>query len=149
MVFGIYLETGNKARNILFNRETLPHIRIGHLLEKEFQCKSIEDSNVILVMKKKDFDPDVQSLIVDYTQTAFPASGNLALSVNTSISSKQIDIASLHLIPEGIRGRQNECGVYAIGFQQDKKNKNLLRKQILISPDNLLRKFFTTGLMND
>lgn len=98
-------------------------------------------------MKMSDFAKDVQKAIVDYTETAFPASGNLALSVNTAISSKILDIASLRMIPQGIRSRQFECGVCAIGFQEEAKNQGLLRKQILISPDNLLRKFFSAGLI--
>ena len=149
VIFGIYLDVGYNEKNILFNRETLPHIQIGSLLEKTFSCKTIEECNVVLVMKKNDFDADVQSLIVDYTDTAFPASGNLAISVNTSISSKIVDISSMRAIPQSIRVRQNESGICAIGFHEDEKNKLNLRKQILISPDNLLRKFFSAGLMNE
>ena len=147
VIFGIYLDIENEARNILFNRETLPHIHIGPLLEKEFLCKSVEECNVVLVMKMTDFAKDVQKAIVDYTETAFPASGNLALSVNTAISSKILDIDTLRLIPQGIRSRQSECGVCAIGFQEESKNQGILRKQILISPDNLLRKFFSAGMI--
>ena len=147
VVFGIYLEVENGMRHILFNRETLPHIHIGNLLEKEFLCKPVEESNVVLVMKMRDFEYDVQKAVVNYTETAFPASGNFALSVNSAISSRIIDISNLRLLPQGIRSRQTECGVCAIGFQSDTKNKNLVRKQILISPDNLLRKFFSVGLI--
>ena len=139
VLFGIYLDIGKEGNNIVFNRETLPHIRIGHLLEQEFSCKSIEECNVVLVMKRKDFANDVCRQIEDFTQTAFPMSGNLAISVNTSVSSKIIDIETLRLIPQSIRERQQECGVCAIGFTN--------KKQILISPDNLLRKFFAVGLI--
>ncbi len=149
VIFGIYLDVDNNERNIIFNRETLPHIHIGPVLEKTFSCKSVEECNVVLVMKKQNFDADVQSLIVDYTDTAFPASGNLALSVNSSISSKIIDISSLRPIPQSIRLKQRECGICAIGFQKDEKNQFNERKQILISPDNLLRKFFSSRLMCD
>lgn len=147
VVFGIYLAVGKEVKNIVFNRETLPHVRIGHLLEKEFLCKSIENTNVVLVMKMQDFAQDVQRSIVNYTETAFPASGNLALSVNSSVSSRVMDISGLRLIPQSIRPRQTECGVCAIGFQTDSKDKKFLRKQILISPDNLLQKFFAAGLI--
>lgn len=139
VIFGIYLDVEKDVKNIVFNRETLPHIHIGHLLEKEFMCSSLEDCNVVLVMKKNDFEKDVQKLIEDFTETAFPASGNLAISVNSSVSSKIIDMKSLRLIPSSIRERQNECGVCAIGFS--------MKKQILISPDNLLKKFFSVGLI--
>ncbi|MBO4439420.1 MAG: hypothetical protein J5798_08725, partial [Spirochaetaceae bacterium] len=47
VLFGIYLDIGKEGNNIVFNRETLPHIRIGHLLEQEFSCKSIEECNVV------------------------------------------------------------------------------------------------------
>ncbi|MCR4823675.1 MAG: hypothetical protein K5873_12480 [Treponema sp.] len=148
VTFGIYLEVKNSDRKIIFNRETLPHIHIGSLLEKEFLCNSLEDCKVVLVMNMKDFAKDVCKEIVDYTNTAFPASGNLALSVNTSISSKIVDISSFHLIPQSIRARQSECGVCAIAFPKSKKNQNLHKKQILISPDNLIRKFFSVGLLD-
>ncbi|WP_407429475.1 hypothetical protein [Treponema sp.] len=147
VIFGIYLSVEKDVKSIIFNRETLPHIHIGSLLEKEFECRPLENCTVVLVMKKHNFESDVQRLIVDYTQTAFPASGNLAISVNCSVASKIIDIKNLHLIPPGIRARQTECGVCAIGFLDDEKDKKLLRKQILISPDNLLRKFFSAGLI--
>ena len=140
--FGIYLAVDKDVKSIPFNRETLPHIHIGALLEQTFACKSVEDCNVVLVIRMEDFAADVRESIVSYTQTAFPASGNLALSVNTSISSKIMDISSIHLIPHGIRKMQSECGISAIGFLKDPKNPEILRKQILISPDLLLRKFF-------
>ena len=146
-MFGIYHDAAQDVSNIVFNRETLPYIPIGGLLEKEFMCNSIENCQVVLVMRRQFFDVDVQGLIVDYTDTAFPASGNLALSVNSSVSSRIMDISSLRLIPEGIRERQAECGVCAIGFQPDSKNEKLMRKQILISPDTLLRKSFAAGLI--
>lgn len=139
VIFGIYLDVEKDVKNIVFNRETLPHIHIGHLLEKEFGCKSLEDCNVVLVMKKQNFATDVQKMIEDFTETAFPASGNLAISVNSSVASKIMDIKNLHLIPSSIRERQNECGVCAIGLTG--------KKQILISPDNLLKKFFAVGLI--
>ena len=148
VVFGIYLEVENNVRNIVFNRETLPHIHIGSLLEKEFLCNSLEDCSVVLVMNMQDFSKDVRKEIVDYTNTAFPASGNLAISVNSSISSKIIDTSSFRLIPESIRERQLECGVCAISFPENKNEKNNQKKQILISPDNLIRKFFSAGLLD-
>lgn len=145
--FGIYLAVDKDVKSIPFNRETLPHIHIGSLLEQTFACKSVENCNVVLVMRMQDFEKDVRETIVNYTQTAFPASGNLALSVNTSISSKIMNISSIHLIPNGIRKMQSDCGISAIGFLPDSKNPDIIRKQILISPDLLLRKFFSNGLI--
>ncbi len=147
VVSGVYLDMERDVPNVVFNRETLPHIHIGSLLEEQFLCKSLENYNVVLIMNKRDFAKDVCRKIVDYTTTAFPASGNLALSVNSSISSKIIDIASLRLIPDSIRARQSECGVCAIGFSTDGKVGKPFKKRLLISPDNLLRKFFATGLI--
>lgn len=149
VVSGVYLDFDKSVKNVIFNRETLPHIHIGNLLEKQFLCSALENYNVVLIMNKRDFAKDVCRKIADFTDTAFPASGNLALSVNSSISSKIIDIASLHLIPESIRSRQAECGVCAIGFSSDGKIGKPFRKQLLISPDNLLRKFFASGLINE
>ena len=118
------------------------------LLEKVFQCQTAENCSVVLVMKIQDFARDVRQTVEAYTGTKFPASGNFALSVNSAISSSQIDLSSLRLLPRGIRAVQSSCGVSAIGFRQDSKNKKIIRKQILISPDNLLRKFFSSGLIN-
>ena len=99
VLFGVFLDVEKEVKNITFNRETLPHIHIGHLLEKEFCCSRVEDCNVVLVMRSQDFMSGVQQDIIDFTNTAFPASGNLALSVNTSFSSKIIDISVLRLLP--------------------------------------------------
>ena len=147
VLFGVFLDAEKNVRNIVFNRETLPHIHIGDLLEKEFGCLATDDCNVVLVMRIQDFMRDVKKDIVEYTDTAFPASGNIALSVNTSISSKVIDTSNLRLLPEGIREQQAKCGVSAIGFSSGGKDKTVLRKQILISPDHLLKKFFSSGLL--
>ena len=147
VLFGVFLDVEKDVKNITFNRETLPHIHIGHLLEKEFCCSRVEDCNVVLVMRSQDFMSGVQQDIIDFTNTAFPASGNLALSVNTSISSKIIDISVLRLLPEGIRDQQAKCGISGIGFSLGGKNGNTLRKHILISPDRLLKKFFSSGLI--
>ena len=147
VLFGVFLDVEKEVKNITFNRETLPHIHIGHLLEKEFCCSRVEDCNVVLVMRSQDFMSGVQQDIIDFTNTAFPASGNLALSVNTSISSKIIDISVLRLLPEGIRDQQAKCGISGIGFSLGGKNGNTLRKHILISPDRLLKKFFSSGLI--
>ena len=145
--FGIYLDVDKDVKSIPFNRETLPHMHIGSLLEQTFSCKAVENCNVVLVMRMQDFAIDVREAIVNYTQTAFPASGNLALSVNTSISSKIMDTSTLHLIPHGIRKMQSESGINAIGFLADSKNPDIIRKQILLSPDLLLRKFFSNGFI--
>ena len=109
VLFGVFLDVEKDVKNIVFNRETLPHIHIGHLLEKEFGCSRIEDCNVVLVMRSQDFMSDVKQDIIDFTNTAFPASG--------------------------------------IGFSQGGKNGGILRKHILISPDRLLKKFFSSGLI--
>ncbi|MCR5318381.1 MAG: hypothetical protein K6E22_09145 [Treponema sp.] len=147
ILFGVFLDVEKDVKNIIFNRETLPHIHIGHLLEKEFGCSRIEDCNVVLVMRSQDFMSDVKQDIIDFTNTAFPASGNLALSVNTSISSKLMDTSLLRLLPQGIREQQTKCGISGIGFSQCGKNGSILRKHILISPDRLLKKFFSSGLI--
>lgn len=138
---GIYLHTRKDAKNIVFNKETLPHIYIGDVVEKEFNCKATGEYGVILVMNVCDFATDICGRISDYTDTAFPASGNLALSLNGSINSKLVDIKDLKLLPKSIRHRMTECGISAIGFPQGSS------KQILISPECLLRKFFTGGLL--
>ncbi|MBP3773410.1 MAG: hypothetical protein J6I53_12125 [Treponema sp.] len=147
VLFGVFLDVEKDVKNIVFNRETLPHIHIGELLERQFNCSHTGDCNVVLVMRIQDFIKEVRNDIVDYTNTAFPASGNFAISVNTSISSKIIDTSNLRLLPLGIRDQQAKCGVSAIGFSTGGKNGNILRKQILISPDYLLKKFFSTGII--
>lgn len=139
VVFGLYLSVAGESKNIIFNREKLPHIAIGSYLENTFFCKSMESCNTVLIMRKNDFPVDVQNLIQRFTGTAFPLSGNFALSVNSLISSKNIDISMLRLLPESIRNVQKQCGVCAIGFTAAEKNKKS-RKQILLSPDNLLKK---------
>ena len=142
VLFGIYLhdfkERHELSGQITFEGEVLPHIYIGQFLEENFQCRSVEECNVMLVMKKEDFDEGLQKLIVDFTGTEFPPSGNFALSVNSAVSSKVMDISFLRLMPKGIRPRQNECGVIAIGYGGSSE-KDSERKQILVSPDNLLR----------
>ncbi len=135
ILFGIYLGDKAAEKNITFENELLPHINIGNFLEETFFCRHVEDCNVMLVMQKNDFPKDIQKLITDYTQTKFPASGNFAISVNSSVSSKIMDITFLHLIPLGIRKKLNDCGISAIGFSDNNK------RQILISPDNFLRAF--------
>ncbi len=147
VLFGLFLDVEKDVKKIVFNRETLPHIHIGELLEKEFACTHTGDCNVVLVMRMQDFAKEVRKDIVEYTNTAFPASGNIALSVNTSISSKNIDISNLRLLPRGVREQQAKCGISAIGFSFGGKDGTLLRKQILISPDYLLKKFFSVGLL--
>ena len=140
VLFGIYLAKDNDDKHIFFENETLPHIRIGSFLETQFNCKSIQDCSVMLVMNKADFALNVQKLIVSYTETKFPASGNLAISVNSAVTSKIFDTENLKPLPEGIRPRQKKNGICAIGFLKDTNNSRLERKQILISCDNLLLK---------
>ena len=152
VVSGVYLDVQNDVKNIVFNRETLPHIFIGKLFEEHFLCKSLENYKVVLIMNRRDFAKDVCRRIVDCTNTEFPASGNLALSVNSSISSRIIDTAALRLLPQSIRTRQLECGVCAIGFTESGgigRANAPLKKKILIAPDNLLRKFFSSGLIEE
>ncbi|MBQ7538996.1 MAG: hypothetical protein IJT42_08515 [Treponema sp.] len=141
VVFGLYLAVEKGERSIIFNREQLPHVNIGFFLEKAFVCKSSEDCNTVLIMRRSDFPESVQEQIQKYTGTDFPASGNFAISVNSLISSKALDISSLHLIPKGIRKVQEKSGVVAIAFASGEK-KNEFRRQILLSPDNLLQRLF-------
>ncbi|MBR1911288.1 MAG: hypothetical protein IJ828_02910 [Treponema sp.] len=140
VVSGIFLSIPKDSKTILFNRETLPHIYIGNMLEKEFLCKSKSDTSVVLVMNKNDFSREVCQTIINHTDTAFPATGNLALSVNGNISSKEFILDSFHLMPQGIRDRLRAYGIDAIIFPDS------TRKQILIAPDLLLKKFFTGGI---
>ena len=133
VLFGIYIGTNDDGKRIDFENEVLPRLCIGTFLEKEFHCQHTEDCNVMLVMNKAELDEDIQKKIVDYTGTAFPASGNFAVSVNSSVSSRIMDISYLRLIPEGIRKRMKDCGISAIGFTE--------KRQILLSPDNILRSF--------
>lgn len=145
VVSGVYVDfhgaQSKELRNIVFNRETLPHIYIGDLLERTFGCAPIESYTTVLVMNGRDFSVDVCKKIEDFTETALPASGNFALSVNSSISSSLVDFSSLRLVPPSIRTKQNDCGVSAIGFTKND------RKQFLIQADNLVRKFFTARLL--
>lgn len=133
VLFGIYIGSSDDGKRINFENEVLPRLSIGDFLEKEFDCRHTENCNVMLVMNKSEFDEDIQKKIVDFTGTAFPATGNFAVSVNTSLSSRIMDISSLRLIPEGIRKRMNDCGISAIGFTE--------KRQLLLSPDNLLHSF--------
>lgn len=147
IIFGIYLDVTADTGNIEFNREILPHIHIGTHLEKEFGCKAKENCNVVLVMKIQDFAADVRAKIEACTKTAFPRSGNFALSVSSSITNTQIDISNLHLIPKNMRAYMTNCGVCAISFIKQDDNKSSSRAQLLISPDSLLRKLFSAGLI--
>ena len=131
ILFGLYLKEPNTNKSAVFENEVLPHINIGPFLENQFMCKPTGESNTLLVMKKDDFDSDFQKLIVEYTGTAFPASGNFAISVNTAVSSRVMNIKILRLLPQGIRKAVNDYGVNAIAFAK--------RRQLLISPDNLLK----------
>lgn len=137
--FGIYLQSDVSEKNILFEEELLPHICIQPFLEKYYQCKAIENCNVMLVMKKDDFDTSLQKQIVKFTGTKFPVSGNFALSVSSAVSSKIIDLSVLKLLPQGIRLKQSECGVSAIGFEGEQKDKCLQRRIILLSTDKMLK----------
>ena len=130
ILFGLYLKEANTKKQAAFENEVLPHINIGSFLEKQFMCKPTGESNTLLVMKKDDFGPDFQKQIVEYTGTDFPESGNFAISLNTSVTSRVMNVKILRLLPQGIRLTLNECGVNAIGFAK--------RRQILISPDKLL-----------
>lgn len=141
IVAGFYQHVQDDAKNVVFNRETLPHLHIGDLLEKEFFCKRKYDAGVILVLNMMHFRSSVCSSISDYTDTAFPASGNLAISVTGEIRGIKMPIHKLHLIPMGIKGHLTSCGIDAICFAENGD------KQILISPDLLIRKFFTGALL--
>ena len=141
VVAGVYLQVDKGEKSIMFNKETLPHIYIGDMLGRSFGCGSAETYNVVLIMKMQDFEQDVCKKVIAYTQKAFPATGNLALSVDGSISSKLLETDSLHLMPGSIRQRLWECGICAIGFSEQG------RKRILLSPDMLIKKFFSVGML--
>ena len=135
VLFGIYLPEKVEEKFISFENEVLPHINLAHFFEDNFLCKKKEECNVMLVMKKDDFDKTLQKKIVKYTEKEFPESGNFAISVNSDITTKLIDLSVLKLIPKGIREKQNSCGINAVAFSEAG------RRQLLISPDNLLRTF--------
>ena len=145
IVFGIYLAVEQDAHQIEFNGEILPHIHIGRLLENNFSCKSKENCTVVLVLQIQDCEEGIKEIIERVTGTSFPLSGNFALSVSSSISSSLIDTSTLRLLPVGIRKAMLESGICAIGFISDSQNKNLTRKQILISPDKFLKNFLKTA----
>lgn len=140
IVSGVYLNIPKDAKNIVFNRETLPHIFIGDYLESKFGCKAIAESKAVIVLNVKDFAEDVGASMVSVTDTAFPFTGNLALSLTGNISSSELDISKLKLLPLSIRSRMISCGICAIRFKEDG------RKQILLSPDSILRRYFSGGL---
>ena len=108
---------------------------------KIFLCTARESFSVVLIMNKRDFAADVCAKIADTTETAFPASGNLALSVNGAISSKRLDMSELRLLPSGLRERMLASGIAALAFADGGHT------QLLISPDMLVRKFFSIGLI--
>lgn len=139
VVSGIYLYVDKAATNLIFNKETLPHIFIGDYLEELFDCKPVGEANVVIVLNLGDFARDVAKSMIARTDTAFPATGNLAISVTGNIYSHKIEISQLRLLPQGIRGRLSNCGICAIHFKEDG------RKQLLISPDSLLRRHFAGG----
>ncbi len=139
VISGIYLSLPKDVPNITFNRETLPHLYIGSKLQSEFCCNSAVKSDAVLVFNSHDFAEDVRSMIVMKTDTAFPATGNVAISFTASISNHDIELSKLRLMPLGIRNRMTDCGICAVHYSDDG------RKQFLISPDALLRRFFTGG----
>ena len=143
VLFGIYLHKFNPEKSVTFDTEVLPHIYIGQYLEETFLCKPLEECYVMLVMNKDIFDKRIQKLISDYTGTKFPKSGNFAISLNASISSRIIDVSLLKLLPKGIRPKETEGGITAISFQNT-DNSSVQRKQLLLSPDYLLKKMIQT-----
>ncbi len=138
---GIYLQTSENEKSIKFNTETLPHIYIGDILENQFYCKSVSEQKSVLVFNSSDFSEDVNIRICKYTETSLPHSGNLALSVSCALTSKLIDLSAMRTMPANISGRMNDCGINAICFSDSNK------QQLLISPDSLMRKFFTGDLL--
>ena len=137
IIFGIYLDYFIKEKNVNFENEILPHIYIGDFISENFNCKPVDNCYVMLVLKKDDLDSKLQKMIEKYTETQFPSSGNFALSVNSAVSSTIMDTSYLRLIPQGIRPKLNGCGISAIVFAE--------HRQILLSPDNLLRTLIKDG----
>ena len=131
VLFALYLKEPLTQKRASYEKEVLPHICIDSFLEKHFDCKPTGESSTMLVLKKDDFDADIQKQIVDYTETEFPVSGHFAVSVNSSVSSRIMDVTGLRLFPQGIRLKLNEYGLNAVGFDN--------HRQFLISPDNLLK----------
>ena len=141
IVAGLYENMPTDASSIIYNREMLPHIHMNRLLEQEFKCNQISENGIVIVLNMKDFISDVCNSIVDYTSTAFPASGKLALSLNAEIFSTGIDLSELKFFAGAMRTQMNECGINAVRFTKDNK------RQFLISPDLLIRKFFAGALL--
>lgn len=141
IVAGLYMPVEENTKDIVYNRETLPLLQIGSLLEKEFFCSTVTDVETVLVMNKRDFVSDVSDQIAEYSETAYPASGNMAFSLVGEIKSVFFSSDELEPIPEGIRDRMISCGICAIRFTEEG------RKQLLISPDLVIRKFFAGALM--
>ena len=143
ILFGIYINSISQERHITFENEIIPHISIGHYLEDNFLCKPVDECNVMIIMQKADFSKEIQKMIYKFTETEFPSSGNFAVSVNSEVTSRIMDISFLRAIPEGIRYKMNEYGVSAIGFQNDFKDSSLQRKEILLAPDRMLKNFIS------
>ena len=135
VLFGKYLPEKVEEKFISFENEILPHINMENFLEENFLCSKKEECNVMLVMKKDDFEKSLQKRIVKYTGREFPESGYFAISVNSDITTKLIDLSTMKLIPQGIRNFQKKCGINAICFDQSH------HRQILISPDYLINTF--------
>ena len=141
IVAGFYQHIQDDAPSVYYNRETLPHIHLTRLLEEEFKCQRRMESGVVLVLRMQDFANDVCVSISDYTNTAFPASGFLALSINGEIQSEPIECSEIRQMPLSIRTRLNSCGIDGIRFPEGRQ------KQLLIAPDLLIRKFFAGALL--
>ena len=141
VVSGVYLPPREGARSLVFNRETLPHLQVGGLLEAAFACGAKESFNIALIMRMQDFGRETRKNITEFTGTAFPASGRLALSLSGSVENAALDETALRLPPAGLRRHFAECGISALAFAPDGK------KQILLSPDTLIRKFFSAHLI--
>ena len=141
VLFGIYIQSITSEKYITFENEVIPHISIGNYLEENFLCKPVEECNVMIVLKKDDFNKDLQKKIKKFTGIDFPESGNFAVSVNSQVTSRIMDISFLRAVPEGIRFKMKEYGVSAIGFQNDSKENSIQRKEILIAPDTMLKNY--------
>lgn len=140
VVAGFYSDILGSVENISYNRETLPFLSLGKIVEQEFHCSSKGVTNVALIMRKHDFATDVRVNISNYTKTAFPYTGNFAISFGTEMSSVLCDISEFRLLGSSIRSEMQNVGVSAIRFMGD-------REQLLIAPDLLIRKFFAGAFL--
>ncbi len=140
IVAGFFKSDVKSSSNIIYNWETLPHLYLPEIIMQEFHCSTKGVSDVALIMRKQDFAKDVRVHISNHTKTAFPFTGNFALSFGTEIRSIQFDTSELRLFGKSLQQEMQNNGISGIRFCEN-------RNQFLIAPDLLIRKFFAGALL--